>query len=115
MVAAALAEIPAPPAPLPAYAISYWNAFNALRHDRQVVAVPEMVAGPGGVPVVTARIEEQAIPFTAIDRYAARHGISGERYVRFERLIFALDDEYRAVLAERRAGNTQHDTGETDG
>lgn len=107
-MASLLADIPPPPAPLPAYALTYWDAFNALRHDREHVVVPEMVTA-NGVPVVSGRIVEQPITFAAIDRYAARHGLAGKWFARLFRLVTALDDEYRTVLAEQRAGHTQTD------
>lgn len=101
-MAAALAEIPPPPPPLPAYASTYWRAWNALRYDRAQVTLTETIAGPNGVPLSTSRVIEQPITFAAIDRYAVRYGIEGGAFTRLFRLVSAMDDEYRNVLAEQR-------------
>ena len=60
-----------------------WEAFHALNGDRQM----GMMIGP--------------IPFTAIDRYAARHGIAGEEFQRFHALISAMDTVHQRHLAEK--------------
>lgn len=88
---------------LPAYAGAYFEAFRLLQHDREVATELRMVAIEG-VPVAQSIQIERPIPFAAIDRYARRYAIEGERFDRLARLIRAMDDEYRMVAAERRAG-----------
>lgn len=83
------------------------RAFNALRDDRSYTTAFRVIGSPHGMPIVTSEILEMPIAFSALDRYAQRHGISVAAFPTFVRLITALDDEYRAVLAEQRAGNTQ--------
>jgi hypothetical protein len=57
----------------------YWNAFWALSGDRQIGAM-------GGVG---------PIPFTALERWAARHGIAdADDFEELERFVRALDGEY---------------------
>ncbi|HVI27625.1 MAG TPA: hypothetical protein VM780_03085 [Hansschlegelia sp.] len=55
-------------------------------------------------------MDEGAIPFEAIERFAARAGIvEVEEFDRFERLIRSMDDEYRARRRPKgkgEAGNT---------
>jgi hypothetical protein len=99
-----LAELAPRPAPLPAYAMIYWNAFAALQFDRAYVALSEVVVGEGGIPIVASRVVEQPITFLAIDRYAERFGLIGEPYARFCRLLRAMDDEYRRVRENTRNG-----------
>jgi hypothetical protein len=63
-------------APAP-HLLFHWAAFAALSTDRQV----GMGIGP--------------IPWTALDRYAERHGINDpDERERFERLIRAMDREF---------------------
>ena len=54
-----------------------WAAFGELHTCRGI----GMEAGP--------------IPWTAIDRYAERHGIEGDDFEEFLILVRAMDDEYR--------------------
>jgi hypothetical protein len=49
-------------------------------------------------PVALAR---GAIPWTSIDRYAARHGIEADGYDRFCRLIRAMDAAYLTYLKDK--------------
>ena len=52
---------------------------------------------------------EGAIPWTAIDAYATRHGLEGEEYEDFEDLVRVLDDAYlkhRREKAERESDKT---------
>lgn len=61
------------------------EAFAALSTDRPLGAL-------GGVG---------AIPWTALDRYAARHGIDDpDEFERFQRLIRAQDRAYLGHMAE---------------
>ena len=66
-----------------------WDAFHALSGDRQI----GMMVGP--------------IPFSAIDRYAARLGIVGEEFERFHALLTAMDAVHQKHLADKmkEAGN----------
>jgi hypothetical protein len=61
------------------------EAFNALTTDRQIGAMGG--AGP--------------IPWSSMDRYAARHEITGDAYDHFLRMLKALDGAYLAFLAEQ--------------
>lgn len=100
---------------IPAHAGFYWNAFAALSGDRQVVS--ETVAlptPPGAPPVMFNQLRERRIPFTAINAYARRHRITGERFDQFARLIQAMDDEFLKVMAELRA-NAARGIGQSDG
>lgn len=56
-----------------AYLRPEWTAFWALSTDRPV------------------GMAQGAIPWTSIDRYAARYGISNDEFDRFHDLIRALD------------------------
>ncbi len=60
-----------------------WQAFHALSGDRQM----GMAIGP--------------IPFTAIDRYAARFGFRGAEFERFHGLITAMDAVHQKYVADR--------------
>lgn len=62
----------------------YVEAFLALASCR-----PQGMAGPG------------PIPWTALDRYAQRHGIAGAEFEIFEVLIAALDSAWLGWRAER--------------
>lgn len=46
------------------------------------------------------------IPWTAIDRYATRHNITGDRFEELERLVYAIDEAYREWLNERHEKKT---------
>lgn len=70
--------------PDPAFAL-YWRAFFDLTHDR-----PR--DGMGGVSF---------IPFTAIDRWAARHEIDGGEFEHLRQLLHEMDAEYLTVMTER--------------
>lgn len=48
---------------------------------------------------------ERRLPFTAIDAYAARHGIAGRQFSDFLKLIEALDGEYLAVRNEAESSD----------
>lgn len=43
------------------------------------------------------------IPWTAIDRYAERHGIDGERFDELERYIKAIDAAYLEWQSEQHS------------
>lgn len=61
-----------------------WRAFHEVSRDRQI--------GFGLGP----------IPWTTVDRYAERHLIDDpDSFERFSKLIFAMDDAYRANHAEK--------------
>jgi len=67
-----------------------FRAFNDLSRDRQ--------SGFG----------LGFIPWSSIDRYAARHGIDdADAFDRFAFLIFAMDDAYRADHAEKNPVKTK--------
>lgn len=61
----------------------YLTAFNALSGDRQI--------GMGRGP----------IPWSAIDRYARRHGYEKEAFELLERLVRAQDDEFLTIMHEQ--------------
>jgi len=70
------------------YLVFELGAFNDLTRDRQT--------GFGLGP----------IPWSSIDRYAARFVIDDEQdFTRFVRLIFAMDDAYRDNYAEKNPVN----------
>lgn len=71
----------------PAWSGVYFDAWHALRDDRFYGAM-------GGLG---------RIYYTAISRYAADHGITGESFGTFVRLLSVMDDEYLIIMAERRA------------
>jgi hypothetical protein len=100
---------------LPDYAQRYLRAFYALRHDRPYATTFRVLGSPHGIPVVTSEIQDMPIALATIEAYADRHGIVGAVRSRFVRLIAALDDEYRAVLAEQRAGMMQTEEETDDG
>jgi hypothetical protein len=114
-VALTIADRPPPPAPLPDYAGRYMRAFNALRHDRPYATVFRVLGSPHGVPIVISEIQDMPIALATLEAYADRHGMSGAARARFVRLLAAMDDEYRAVLAEQRAGQTQVEEEQDDG
>ena len=60
-----------------------WEAFAQLSTDRPV------------------GVTRGAIPWTSIDRYAARHGIEAEDFDRFCRMIRAMDAAYLAYLKDK--------------
>lgn len=63
-----------------------WNAFWELTGDRPYGAL--------GLP--------GAIPFTAIDRYAARYGFDDkDEFARFHQLIRRMDASFIAQMSER--------------
>lgn len=63
-----------------------WNAFWELTGDRPYGAL--------GLP--------GAIPFTAIDRYAARYGFDDkDEFARFHQLIRRMDAAFIAQMSER--------------
>lgn len=67
---------------LPAHLQFAWAAFSELKTDRS-----EGFGGPGPVP------------FSAIDRYAARHGLTEiDDFERFVTTIRMLDGEYLAII-----------------
>ena len=62
-----------------------WEAFVQLSTDRPV------------------GLTRGAIPWSSIDRYAARHGIDGDDFNRFYALIRAMDATYLAHLKDKPA------------
>lgn len=91
------------PAPeLPGYARSYFEAFRVLQHDRDFATEFRMVVGPQGVPITQSIMVELPIAFAALDRYARRYRIEGERFDRLVRVVRKMDETFRAVMAERR-------------
>ncbi|WP_316234670.1 hypothetical protein [Bradyrhizobium sp. SZCCHNR1020] len=62
-----------------------WRAFAELRTDRPV------------------GLDLGAIPWSSIDAFAIRHGIAGDEFERFCRLIRALDIAERAYIREHRS------------
>jgi hypothetical protein len=77
-------EIPEEAEPQPWHDL-YWSAWEALSSDRQYGAF-------GG---------ESRVPFTALDRYARRYGITGQAFDTFIRLFGEIDDEWLAWRAEK--------------
>ncbi len=66
--------------------VFYWRAFNELSSDR-----PLGSSGGAG-----------SIPWTAIDRYATRHGIGDpDAFDRFMSLIRAMDRVYLDYAADQ--------------
>lgn len=61
------------------------EAFDHLSRDRQM----GFSAGP--------------IPWTAIDRYARRHGIKGEMFTDLVRFIIALDSEFLDHISNKES------------
>ena len=72
------------PTPLRAHLAFYFNAFAELHGCR------------------SAGLSEGAIPWTALDAYARRHGIAGLEFEDFSYLVRALDDEWLKVMVEKR-------------
>lgn len=69
---------------LRSHTLFFWDAFAALETDRQI----GMAEGP--------------IPFSAIDRFARRYGITDlDSFDRFYRIMRAMDDEVRKARAEQ--------------
>jgi len=62
-----------------------------------------MVAGLGGGAMLP-------LPWTAVDAYARRHGIAGENFDMFWRLIGELDAEYLDWHATKRKAEADGDT-----
>ncbi|WP_312222565.1 phage tail assembly chaperone [Rhizobium rhizoryzae] len=63
-----------------------WRAWNALKFDRNY-------PGMGG---------ETPISYTAYARYADDHGIRGEEFEFFLKMMQAIDDEWLSWRAEQR-------------
>src|SRR5215468_5320837 len=61
-----------------------WEAFAQLSTDRPV------------------GLTRGAIPWSSIDRYAARHGIDGDDFNRFCALIRAMDAAYLAYFKDKQ-------------
>jgi hypothetical protein len=81
---------------IPVHLAFVWRAFGDLAGDRQLGAAG--MVGP--------------LMFTAIDRYAERHGITDpDSFDRFVLLLRAMDDAYREHVAEKN----EQDTDETPG
>jgi hypothetical protein len=59
-----------------------WGAFFALSTDR-----------PGGM-------NQGAIPWTSIDRYASRYGVIGDEFERLSSLIRAMDNAFLSYKKE---------------
>lgn len=79
----ALARLETRPEIPPPYA-HYWEAFHALSRDRA------MGFGPG------------PIPWSAIDRYATRIGLTDpDAFADLAAVVMAVDGRYLALLAER--------------
>lgn len=110
-----IADRPAPPPPLPDYAHRYLRAFYALIHDRPYVTTFRVLGSPHGMPIITSEIQYMPITLATLEAYAERHGIVGADRARFVRLISALDNEYRAVLAEQRATMQEQEEENNDG
>ena len=65
----------------------FWRAWEALQNDRQYTQ--------SGLPL--------PITFLAIDAYASRMRIDGQMFDTLHTLLLAMDDEWRAFIAEKRA------------
>lgn len=65
--------------------MTYWRGWHDLRHDR-----PHGPGGPGG------------ISYAAISAWCRDHGLAGADAAIFAALVRAMDEEFLAVLAERR-------------
>jgi hypothetical protein len=62
-----------------AWHLHYWEAWHALRHDRQFI---------GQMAI------EQPISFMAIDAYARRFAIEGEAFSNLLRFVSVIDTEF---------------------
>lgn len=67
-----------------------WQAFQRLQGDRPWHGGGFGPAAPGG------------IPFTAVDRYARRHGFDGDDFAWLDTLLSEMDAEYIAWFGERQ-------------
>jgi hypothetical protein len=68
---------------VPLHLARAWECFGDLARDRQI----GMAAGP--------------IPWSAVDRWAARNGVDGDEFDRLKTLVFALDAEWLALNAPK--------------
>jgi hypothetical protein len=70
----------------------YWDAFWCLDADRQV--------GMGGA---------SRIPWTAMDRYAQRHELEGDDFLRLEYLLRRMDTAYLNHIKRKKpsSGNNK--------
>ena len=82
--------MPPEAAPQPGHDL-FWRAWEALRNDRQYTQT--------GIPL--------PITFMAIDAYADRNRIDGQMFDTLHTLLRAMDDEWRAFIAEKRAQQEQ--------
>lgn len=72
-----------PPDLLPG-AVDFYRAFLECGSDRTI----GMSIGP--------------IPFSSIDRYAARHGYTGDEFDLLSRVVRAADDEFLRIVNKPR-------------
>ncbi len=82
--------MPPEAAPQPGHEM-YWQAWEAVQHDRQYTQT--------GIPL--------PISFMAIDAYADRRRIDGQMFDTLHTLLRVLDDEWRAFVAEKRKQQEQ--------
>jgi hypothetical protein len=64
----------------------YWEAWNALKHDRPYGAMGDV----------------HPIPYMVISRYAEDHGITGDDFYYFRRFMYVLDTEWLSYIREQR-------------
>ncbi len=77
-----------------------WRAWHALRHDRPWITEMTVVPSPAGpIPVSAAR--PRRIPFSSIDAYARRYGITGERFDFLLRLLHQMEDAFMEHFLKR--------------
>jgi hypothetical protein len=69
-----------------AVVLMYWNAFQELQSERPL-------GGMGGAG---------SIPWTAIDRYAERHGHIDEGYYTFIELMRFLDNKWLKMQSDKQ-------------
>ena len=68
--------------------LHYWEAWHALRHDRQFI---------GQMAI------EQPISFMAIDAYARRFEIEGDAFSHLLRFVSVIDTEFLAARESERS------------
>ncbi len=71
---------------LPEYLQPYWEAFEELSTCRSYIG---MTGSPG------------PIPWTAICRYADKHGFAGDSFDDLVAIVRATDDAFRAHVQEK--------------
>lgn len=98
------------------WAMYYWIAFGTLCSDRQTVSeMLPVVTGPSSPPIFVSQLRELKIPFTAVNAYASRYRIKGDRFDQFVRIMSTLDIEYLNITAELRDRSARSVSEDADG